>query len=165
VLPIILNPEAARIGLIGAGEAFQRRLSLLVAGGFDPKVLPVEDRLDDLSVLFVAGLDDAASQDIAGRARAKAILINVEDKPGLCDFHVPALVRRGDLVLSVSTRGRSPALARRLRQWLENEFGPEWEDHLQELGAVRDRLLAADVHGEALSQSILAIIDEKGWLR
>lgn len=165
MLPIVLNPVSARVGLIGAGEALLRRDALLAAAGFEPLRLAPGDSLSGISVLFVAGLDLNLSREWAERARAGGILVNVEDVPDLCDFHVPAIHRRGDLTFSVSTKGRSPALARRLREWLEDKFGPEWNEHLEELGDARDRLLADDIHGEALAKAIRSLIDEKGWLR
>jgi len=59
-------------------------------------------------------------------ARNAGALVNIEDAKPLCDFHVPSLVRRGDLVMTVSTAGRSPGLARRLRRHLEKLFGDEF---------------------------------------
>ena len=165
MLPIILNPDMARIGFVGSGEALERRLSLLVAAGVEPVRLTPESPLDGLSVLFVAGLDADVSAAWASRARAAGVLVNVEDVPALCDFHIPAIVRRGDLVFSVSTHGRSPALARRLREWLEGQFGPEWDARLEELGALRAQLLADGVHGGALADEVHDVIDQKGWLK
>jgi precorrin-2 dehydrogenase/sirohydrochlorin ferrochelatase len=153
-----------RIGLIGSGDAHARRLSLLVGAGVEPVHLAPHDPLNGLSVLFVAGLEPDASADLAKRARAAGILVNVEDVPELCDFHIPAIVRRGDLLLTVSTRGRSPALARRLREELETQFGPEWSERLEELGALRDRLRADGLRFGELSEQIHAVIDTKGWL-
>ena len=165
MLPLVLNPDLARIGLIGAGEALERRLSLLTGAGVEPIRLSSGSALDGISVLFVAGLDRAASQEWAQRARSAGILVNVEDVPELCDFHVPAIVRRGDLVFSVSTKGRSPALARRLREWLEEKFSPEWSARIDELGDLRERLRAKGVHGEALAKEIRDVIAGKGWLK
>lgn len=165
MLPLVLNPDLARIGLIGAGDALERRLSLLTSAGVEPIRLSPGSALEGISVLFVAGLDPDASQEWARRARSAGILVNVEDVPELCDFHVPAIVRRGDLVISVSTKGRSPALARRLREWLEEEFGPEWKERLDELSAVRERLRANGVRGEALAKEVRDVIAEKGWLK
>nr|WP_243846454.1 NAD(P)-dependent oxidoreductase [Rhizomicrobium palustre] len=133
--------------------------------GVKAVVLGSDAALEGLSVLFVAGLGADLSEDLARRARALGILVNVEDVPHLCDFHVPAIVRRGDLVFSVSTKGRSPALARRLREWLESQFGPEWETRLEELAVLRETLRADGVHGEALAGSVRGVIEEKGWLK
>lgn len=165
MLPLVINPEMARIGLIGAGDALQRRQELLKGAGVTPVAVSLDGPLDWLSVLFVAGLEPEPSLALAQRARAAGILVNVEDVPELCDFHVPAIVRRGDLVFSVSTKGRSPALARRLREWLEEEFGPEWESRMDELGSLRDRLRSDGVRGEALAKTVRGHIDEKGWLK
>lgn len=164
LLPIILNPDLTRIGLFGAGEALARRLSLLTAAGVEPVHLSPQSPVEGLSVLFIAGLEPEASADWARRARAAGVLVNVEDVPELCDFHIPAIVRRGDLLLTVSTRGRSPALARRLREELETQFGPEWQERLEELGALRDRLRADGLRFGDLAERMHAVIDAKGWL-
>jgi precorrin-2 dehydrogenase/sirohydrochlorin ferrochelatase len=165
LLPILLNPAFASVGLTGSGDALARRASLLAAAGVEPVRLSPGSPVEGLSILFVAGLEPEASNDWACRARAAGVLVNVEDVPELCDFHIPAIVRRGDLVFSVSTSGRSPALARRLREWLEAHFGTEWADRLQELGALRDRLRADGIRGGALADKVHGVIDTKGWLK
>jgi len=73
-------------------------------------------------------------------ARRRKILCNSVDDPPHCDFFYPAIVRRGDLQIAISTNGKSPALAQRLRQRLELQFGPEYAEKLSELGAARERL-------------------------
>jgi len=75
-------------------------------------------------------------------ARARGVLVNVMDDPQHCDFAAPAIVRRGELSIAVSTGGRSPALARRLRIDLEERFGPEWAEILDLLGEVRAGTMA-----------------------
>jgi precorrin-2 dehydrogenase / sirohydrochlorin ferrochelatase len=164
VLPIILTSETEKIGLIGAGEGLERRRALLAAAGMAPRLLNPDADLSGLSVLFVAGLPAAASEDLAQRARAGGMLVNVEDIPSLCDFHVPAILRRGDLMFSVSTGGRAPGLARRLREWLEERFGPEWEEWSSELGDLRQRLRGEGVPAGDISDRTRKIIEEKGWL-
>jgi precorrin-2 dehydrogenase/sirohydrochlorin ferrochelatase len=77
---------------------------------------------------------------VARDARAAGVLVNVVDRPELCDFIVPAQVRRGDLVVAVSTGGAAPSLARRLRERLEKEFGPEYATYLAVLREVREDL-------------------------
>ena len=62
------------------------------------------------------------------------MLVNVEDRPELCDLHLPAVLRRGDLTLAISTNGRAPGVAGLLRRHLERLFGPEWRGRIDELG-------------------------------
>ena len=57
----------------------------------------------------------------------------------LCDFHVPSIIRRGKLLLTASTGGMSPALARRLREFLAARFAPVWADRLEIIGAARHK--------------------------
>jgi precorrin-2 dehydrogenase/sirohydrochlorin ferrochelatase len=159
-----LTPETARIGLIGEGEALERRRALLVGAGITPIPVLPEGDLGDLRILFVAGLPTDQSEALAARARRAGVLVNVEDVPSLCDFHVPAIVRRGDLLFSVSTRGRAPGLARRLREWLEERFGPEWEVFSAELGEARTRWRGEGVSAADISVRTRKIIEEKGWL-
>jgi precorrin-2 dehydrogenase / sirohydrochlorin ferrochelatase len=164
VLPIVLTPESARIGLIGEGEGLERRRTLLEAAGVTPIRLASDADLGSLSMVFVAGLEAARSHSLAQRARRAGVLVNVEDIPELCDFHVPAILRRGDLLFSVSTRGRAPGLARRLREWLEARFGAEWEQHSAELGQARERWRRERVPLDEISARTRRIIEEKGWL-
>jgi precorrin-2 dehydrogenase / sirohydrochlorin ferrochelatase len=164
VLPIVLTSETAKIGLIGEGEALVRRRALLTGAGVAAAAVDPDGDLGSLRVLFVAGLPLAQSEALAGRARRAGVLVNVEDVPSLCDFHVPAIVRRGDLLFSVSTRGRAPGLARRLREWLEAHFGPEWELRSAELGEVRARWRGEGVAAADIAVRTRNIIEEKGWL-
>ena len=167
MLPIVLNSDL-RAGLAGTGEAFSRRSEFLRGAGVGPatflQTLPTNADLADLSVLFVAGLDEGAARALALRARALGVLVNVEDMPELCDFHVPALVRRGDLVLSVSTGGRSPGLSRLLREDLEQRFGPEWDAYLDEIAALRGKWRASGLSPSEISQRTREVVAERGWL-
>ena len=71
--------------------------------------------LAELRALWIAGLPEERAAELAALARAARVLVNVEDRPALCDFHSVAEVRRGDLLLTVSTAGASPGLAARIR--------------------------------------------------
>ena len=75
-------------------------------------------------------------------AEERRVLVNVMDDNPHCHFAAPAIVRRGDLVIAISTGGRSPALARRLREELEERFGPVWKDLVEVIGEVRERTLS-----------------------
>lgn len=76
-------------------------------------------------------------------AEAEGIMVNVVDVPALCRYIVPSIVRQGDLCIAISTGGKSPALAKKIRGQLEGAFGPEYADLLDLLGAYRPRMKAA----------------------
>ncbi len=78
----------------------------------------------------MAGLPEGEAATWPPRARALGVLVNVEDVLPLCGFHVPAVVRRGDLLLTASAGGQVPGLARALRESLADQFGPEWTDRV-----------------------------------
>jgi precorrin-2 dehydrogenase/sirohydrochlorin ferrochelatase len=169
MLPIILDGSMVHAGLAGAGEGLARRLKLLRAGGvMEPLVfsgrLPRADEIAELQVLFIAGLDGASSWALAEDARKAGVLVNVEDMPELCDFHVPAQVRRGDLLVAVSTAGRSPALSRALREHLEGRFGPEWESRLDEIADLRNAWRAEGASPNEVSRRTRALLSEREWL-
>lgn len=78
---------------------------------------------------------------VANAARDQGALVNVVDNPSLSDFTLPATVRRGGLLLTVSTGGALPALARRLREQLDHSFGEEYASYLELVGALRPIIL------------------------
>ncbi len=86
--------------------------------------------------------DEALNRRIHQDAEGRNQLCNIADRPDICNFILPALVRRGDLTIAVSTAGNSPALAKRLRQQLEKQFGDEYPVFLELMGAIRTRLLS-----------------------
>jgi len=164
VLPIVLSPNAGRVGLSGRGPAFENRRQWLVASGVDPEIVSVEGQLSGLKLLFVAGHSEADSSILARKARALDILVNVEDVPILCDFHVPALIRRGDLILTVSTGGRAPGLARMVREWLDARFGSEWAGYLDQASDARLAWRAEGARAEELSRRTREMVAERNWL-
>ena len=167
MLPLVLNPHTLKAGLAGQGEALARRAALLAEAGVEARLLSADASdavLAPLQLLFVAGLSEGESRALAGRARALGVLVNVEDVIALCDFHVPAMVRRGELLLTVSTGGAAPGLARRLREWLAASFGPEWSTRLSELSAVRARLRSSGLSPREVSRKLRDVIDQRGWL-
>jgi len=91
---------------------------------------------------FVAVDDPCASAAVAEDAKRAGVLVNVVDRPELCDFIVPSVVRRGLLSIAISTAGASPAWARRIRERLEKEFGKEYARLFDALARVRKELLA-----------------------
>lgn len=104
--------------------------------------------LDGMFLVVVATSDPELQQNVSGEARRRGVLCNVVDVPELCDFYYPAVVQRGALQIAVSTSGQSPALAQRLRKELEEQFGPEYEAWLRQLGEEREKLFAANMDPE-----------------
>ncbi len=126
--------------------------------------LPVPTDLAALRALWIAGLPDDRTAELASLARGARVLVNVEDQPDLCDFHSVAEVRRGDLLLTVSTGGASPRVAARIRAHLAEQYGPEWTDRLALLRQHRaawrrDRHTPSEVM--ALTDALLL---SSGWL-
>jgi siroheme synthase-like protein len=148
--------------VIGAQAIGEGKVEGLLAGGADD-VLVVEPgaderfdgvvgvevlrrawRPEDLAGAFlvVASSDDGATRAaIAREARARGVLVNVVDDIPHCDLAAPAVVRRGDLVLAIGTGGVSPAVARLVRERLQDEFGAEWAEVLRIVGEVRRETL------------------------
>jgi len=94
-------------------------------------------------VLVMAATDDRGlNARVSAAAQERGLWVNVADDPEFCTFIVPAQVRRGDLTLAISTGGASPALARKLREELQQQFGPEYRPYLALLKGLRTRLLS-----------------------
>lgn len=100
----------------------------------------VED-LDEVFIAISATNCQELNRRVAGDCFARNIPINAVDDPEYCSFIVPAVVRRGDLTISISTGGKSPALAKKIRQELEQQYGNEYATLLQYLGQVREQVL------------------------
>jgi precorrin-2 dehydrogenase/sirohydrochlorin ferrochelatase len=93
--------------------------------------------------LVIGATDDSLlNRQISREAKRRGILCNIVDSPQECNFILPSLVRRGDLVLAVSTSGKSPALAKKIRRQLEKEFPEVYELYLRLLGKIRLHVLA-----------------------
>jgi siroheme synthase-like protein len=136
--PVFLDLRDRSCLVIGEGElADEKARGLEQAGArvlrnpaFDP------DRSHVFLIVAVTG-DPALGRRIKEFADRRGILVNVVDQTPNCSFIAPAIARRGALVLAISTSGKSPALARKIRQQLEAQFGPEYGDLVQALGEIR----------------------------
>ena len=93
--------------------------------------------LDEIDLVFAATDDFALNRQVAADAREHRIWCNMATEPQLGSCVVPAIVERGLLTIAVSTGGVSPAVARRVREALEQQFGPEWGPYLVLLGSIR----------------------------
>ena len=186
MLPIALGLTNWPIVLAGAGRAVGQRLALLdEAGGAHVSVfapdpdpafraaagarlrerLPSSEEIGTARLVLLAGLSKQDTIRLAEAARGHRCLLNVEDDPAWCDFYMPSIVRRGGLVLSVSTGGASPALAVRIRSWLGERFGPEWASRLQEAAALRQALRESGAPPAIVMAEVMALCDREGWLK
>ena len=93
--------------------------------------------LEGMSLAIDASEDEWTHATCAGEARTHGVLLNVVDRPEYCDFHAPAIVRRGPLRVAISTSGESPAIASALRARLERLVGDEWEPLTALVGRTR----------------------------
>ena len=107
--------------------------------------------------LVIAATDDeTVNARVAADAAEAGALANVVDRPSLCDFIVPAVVNRGRLTIAISTGGAAPSLARRLRERLEKDFGPEYATYLDVMDDVR-----REVQSRGLSEEVRRRIFER----
>ncbi|HDL86321.1 MAG TPA: bifunctional precorrin-2 dehydrogenase/sirohydrochlorin ferrochelatase [Candidatus Acetothermia bacterium] len=119
-------------------------LQQLVEEGRVELVLREYQRGDLAEAFLVIGATDDAdtNEQVWQEAVERGLLVNIVDDLARCNFIVPSLVRRGNLCLAISTGGKSPALAKRLRERLEAEFGPEYAEFVALLGDLRERVKA-----------------------
>ena len=96
-----------------------------------------------MRIVVAATDDEQVNAGVSRDATGAGVLVNVVDRPALCTFTIPAVVRRGALTLAVATEGQCPACARALREELEARYGPEYDAVVQLLGRARARLRAA----------------------
>jgi len=104
--------------------------------------------LDGMFLVVAATSSTELHERIFAEATRRGVLCNIVDVPPLCDFYYPSVVQRGPLQIAISTAGLSPALAQRLRKQLEDQFGPEYEEWLAELGEAREQLHSAKMDPE-----------------
>jgi precorrin-2 dehydrogenase/sirohydrochlorin ferrochelatase len=147
--PVFLNIRGKKCVVVGGGEVALRKVKALLDAGADVKVISpvlcleltnlaetkiifIEKRLfqpGDLEGAFltVTAVDNNRDNlEVANEARRTGVLVNVVDDPSNSDFIVPSCLRRGEVTIAISTAGRSPALARKIRSRLEDYFGDEY---------------------------------------
>lgn len=163
--PINLDIGGRKCLVVGGGGVATRKVqSLLNCGAHVTVVSPaISETLESLAgqealtlirrtyqstdldghFLVIGATDDMAlSRRINADAEERGMLCNIADVPEICNFILPAVIRRGDLLLTVSTSGKSPAFAKHLRKQLQYEYGDEYARFLELMGRIRKRLLA-----------------------
>ncbi len=168
---MFLKLEGRQVLVVGAGNVGEPKIAGLLETGAHIRVVALQPSLavrewaregkielavrafssDDLAGAFltiVATNSRTLNERVYHEAQRRGVLCNVVDVPDLCDFFYPAVVRRGDLQIAVSTAGQSPSLAQKIRQQLEKQFGPGYATWVTELGETRKLILASDLDKE-----------------
>src|SRR5277367_4543934 len=198
LFPMFVKLEGKRCLVVGAGKVGEPKIGGLIDTGARVQVVALEASeavhqwaragritleirpftpadLDRTFLAIVATASRDLNSSIYHEAQRRGILCNVVDVPEYCDFYYPAVVRRGDLQIAVSTSGQSPSLAQKLRQQLERQFGPGYARWVAELGETRRKVLASRLdperkrsllqslaNGEALEAAIATDLKAKG---
>ena len=122
-----------------------------------------ESILDGALLVIAATDNDAVNKKAALDARKRNIIVNVVDRPELCSFIVPSTINRGDLCISISTGGASPAVSKSVREELEVVFGPEYEEYLNLLTKMRS-IAMSDIKDSDKRRKVLQRLAEKDIL-
>jgi len=171
LFPMFVKLTGKRVLVVGAGQVGEAKIAGLFDTGAKIHVVAltateiVQDWAQSGQIIFeqrafaVSDLEEAFAVIVAARSRevgefvfleaqARGVLCNVVDVPELCDFFYPAVVRRGDLQIAISTSGQSPSLAQKIRQQLEGQFGPGYADWVARLGETRREILRSTLDPE-----------------
>jgi precorrin-2 dehydrogenase/sirohydrochlorin ferrochelatase len=188
--PVFWDIQDKRCVVVGGGDVSLRKVKRLLDCGakisvVSPKLVPelislkAENAIEHIAAdydvrymeeaaLIIGATDDEKTNaDICADARSLGIPVNIVDDPQKCDFILPSIVERGDLTIAIGTGGKSPALARSLREKLEDKYGIEYEILLNILGNLRAKMKESG-RGKAwfeslLNAGILDLIREKKW--
>ncbi|MFN4196443.1 MAG: bifunctional precorrin-2 dehydrogenase/sirohydrochlorin ferrochelatase [Caldimicrobium sp.] len=175
--PIFLKLENKEVVVIGGGKVAERKINTLLEYGAKVKVISPEltPRLKDLAekgkilwvnrayqkgdlegaYLVIAATNDPGTQKaVFSEAEEKKIPCNVVDNPEYCSFIVPSTIKRGDLTIAISTGGANPAVARRIRESLEEYFGKEFELYLVLMKKIREEILKSNLSQEQKENKI-----------
>ncbi len=166
LFPVFLKLEELRLLIVGAGEIGYEKLNTvlanspntrirIVANFFKPEVEELSFQypniqliyadykplfLDQCDLVIAAVNNIELSEQIRNDAKQKGKLINAADKPSLCDFYLGSVVTKGDIKIAISTNGKSPTLARRLKEFFNEVLPDEIETVLSNLHTIRNNI-------------------------
>jgi len=171
LFPIFLKLAGRRCLVVGGGSVAEAKMEGLVRCGAEVRVVAPQatpgirraarscrivwnerpflpSDLAGVSLVVAATNSPELHEEIFQQSQQAGILCNAVDEPERCDFYYPAVVRRGALLLAISTAGHSPFLAQRLRRELEEQFGPDYGPWVEEIGRQRRELFNSDISPE-----------------
>lgn len=163
--PVYLDLRGKRCIVVGGGTVAERKAGSLLKSGADVWIVSPdlsgqlkelvtqkkigyikegfeERHLKDAFLVIGATDDPSINSRISREAQRKGILVNIVDLPEDCNFIVPSVVERGDLIISVSTCGKSPALSKKIRKELEQRYGEEYDEFIGLMGEIREYIIS-----------------------
>jgi precorrin-2 dehydrogenase / sirohydrochlorin ferrochelatase len=164
--PVLLDLSGKKTVVIGGGKIGQRKIETLLEYGaavyvISRELTPELQRLrenggimllaeefdegfiEDAFLIIIATNDKMLNRRVSLIAKERNILVNTIDQPEECSFIVPSVIKRGDLLVSISTSGKSPALSKKIREALEDKFGDEYKYFLNIMGRIRKELISS----------------------
>jgi uncharacterized protein len=166
LFPIFLKLEELQVLLVGAGKVGLEKLQAIIsnapattvqvvaaivseevkqfAAGYNN--ISIEERpfetgdLEEKDLVVIAIDDKEMSRNIRQFAKQKRVLVNVADKPELCDFYLGSIVQKGNLKIAISTNGKSPTIAKRIKETLNDTLPEEIDELLQNMQLIRNKL-------------------------
>jgi len=180
--PILIELDGKKVLVVGGGRVAQRKAVTFLEYGAMINMISIEltpklkgmvedgkithlgagfrdQHLDGVFLVVAATDDKGLNHKISESALKRGVLINAVDQPSDCSFIVPSIVRRGDLVIAISTSGKSPALAKKIRKELETQFGNEYETFLVLMDRLRKEILRKGLSQEENSRVFREIVD------
>jgi precorrin-2 dehydrogenase/sirohydrochlorin ferrochelatase len=192
--PVLIHLDGKKVVVVGGGTVAERKIETLLEYGADVQVVSRdltprlrkyseggtigflgqefnEDCLEEAFMVIAATDDPRLNHQVSQKAKEKGLLVNAVDQPSDCNFIVPSILRRGDFLIAVSTSGKSPALAKKVREALEERFGNEYESLLILMGRLREEILSQRlsqnenrrIFHELVNAPVLEAIARKDW--
>ena len=163
LFPVFIKLQTLRTLLVGAGPVGLEKLSALLSNSPSAQIKVValevipevaalcrefpnvqlhqkafeEQDLDDVNLVMAATNNESLNQEIRSLASVRKLLVNFADKPALCDFYLGSVVKKGDLKIAISTNGKSPTVAKRLKELLNESLPEDIDLALQQMAALR----------------------------
>jgi len=180
--PVFLQLEDKIALVVGGGKVAQRKVETLLRYGASIHIISKvltdklkqlvnssevrllgeemrDDFLDGVFIVIAATDDKELNSRVSAIARKRGLLVNAVDQPADCNFIVPSIVRKGDFSIAISTSGKSPALAKKIRKELHGQFGNEYEAFLNLMGGLRKKVLAMSLSQEENSRIFHEIVE------
>lgn len=192
--PVLIHLDGEKVVVVGGGPVAERKIETLLEYGADVQVVSRdltprlrkyseggtigflgqefnEDCLEEAFMVIAATDNPRLNHQVSKKAKEKGLLVNAVDQPSDCNFIVPSILRRGDFLIAVSTSGKSPALAKKVREELEERFGNEYESLLILMGRIREEILSQRlsqdenrrIFHELVNAPVLEAIARKDW--